>query len=57
MLYLTLGLVHYHQKKHHLCELDHIPVEKKNHQMINYFKGECVHHMLNTDENMIVAGH
>lgn len=30
---------------------------KKKHQMINYFKGECVHHMLNTDEEMIVAGH
>ena len=29
MLYLTLGLVHYHQKKHHLCELDRIPVGKK----------------------------
>ena len=25
MLYLTLGLVHYHQKKHHLYELDHTP--------------------------------
>lgn len=29
MLYLTLGLVHYHQKKHHLYELDHTPVKKK----------------------------
>lgn len=29
ILYLTLGLVHYHQKKHHLYELDRIPVRKK----------------------------
>lgn len=27
---LTLGLVHYHQKKHHLYELDHTPVEKNS---------------------------
>lgn len=35
-MYLTLGLVHYHQKKHHLYELDHIPVRKKKQtQMTN----------------------
>lgn len=32
MLYLTLGLVHYHQKKHHLYELDHTPVGKEGKQ-------------------------
>lgn len=57
MLCLTLGLVHYHQKKHHLYELDHTPVKKKN-QMINYLIREYVVHMLSTDVGeMIGAGY
>lgn len=54
MLYLTLGLVHYHQKKHHLYELDHTPVEKTPNDKLS----EYDHHMLSTDvEAMIGADH
>lgn len=46
ILYLTLGLVHYHQKKHHLYELDRIPVRKKKKQtrMTNLSIRKCNHH-------------
>lgn len=39
---LTLGLAHCHQRKHHLCELDHIPVEKIIKKIFYFNTPQCV---------------